>query len=69
MITDVDFQSEADRKGLRPTMVVTALNDQPVETVVDWNDLLGELSKDTPVKLDVVMPGGDQTYYFFLTAP
>jgi serine protease Do len=69
VITDVDFGSEADRKGLRPTMVVTAINDFPLDDVSDWEERLRPLQSGSPVKLDVVMPGGDQTFYFFLAVP
>ena len=40
VITRVDFDSEADSKGLRPTMVITAVNDQPVGGVSEWERAL-----------------------------
>ncbi len=69
MITDVDFESEADGKGLRPTMVITAVNDNPVRSVSEWEDAMGGLRPGSPVKLDIVLPGSDQVVYFFLRVP
>ncbi len=69
VITDVDFESEADDKGLRPTMVISAVNDKPVRSVGEWEDAMEGLRSGSPVKLDVAMPGSDQLFYFFLRVP
>ncbi len=69
VITDVDFESEADDKGLRPTMVIAAVNDNPVRSVSEWEDAMGGLRPGFPVKLDIVLPGSDQVIYFFLRVP
>ena len=69
VITDVDFESEADDKGLRPTMVIAAVNDNPVRSVSEWEDAMGGLRSGSPVKLDIVLPGSDQVIYFFLRVP
>ncbi len=69
VITDVDFESEADGKGLRPTMVIAAVNDNPVRSVSEWEDAMGGLRSGSPVKLDIVLPGSDQVIYFFLRVP
>lgn len=69
VITDVEFGSEADRKGLQPMLVVTAINDQPIESVSDWSDAIDSLKSGSAVKLDLVAPGGEQTFFFFLRVP
>jgi serine protease Do len=69
VITRVEFESEADGKGLRPTMVITAVNDEPVRDIAEWGRVIDRLRPGSPVKLDVVMPGGDASLYFFLRAP
>ena len=69
VITDVEFGSEADRKGLQPMLVVTAVNDRPIEGVDDWDDAMESLGSGSAVKLDLVAPGGEQTFFFFLRAP
>ena len=69
MITEVDFKSEADDKGLRPTMVIAAVNDNPVGSVAEWEDAMGGLRSGSPVKLDIVVPGSDRVFYFFLRVP
>jgi len=69
LITHVDLDSEADTKGLRPTMVITAVNDDPVGEVSEWEDAMGELRPGTPVKLDIMAPGGTREYPFFLRVP
>ncbi len=69
VITEVDLQSEADRKGLRPTMVVTAVNDERVRSASEWERAIGKLRPGSPVKLDVLAPGGEAVLYVFLRAP
>ena len=69
VITDVDFESEADDKGLRPGMVIAAVNDNPVRDVSEWEDAMGRLHSGSAVKLDIVLPRSDQIYYFFLRVP
>jgi serine protease Do len=69
LITEVDFKSEADAKGLQPTMIIVAVNDRPVRSVADWEAALEQLESGSPVKLDISPPGSDQVYYFFLRAP
>ena len=64
-----DFKSEADVKGLQPTMIIVAVNDRPVRSVADWEAALERLESGSPVKLDISPPGSDQVYYFFLRAP
>ena len=66
MITEVDFESEADDKGLRPTMVIAAVNDNPVRSVAEWKDAMDGLRSGSAVKLDILAPGSDQVFYFFL---
>jgi serine protease Do len=68
VITEVEFDSEADRKGVRPTMVVRAVNDRPVRNVSDWEGALEQLRSGAPVKLDVSLPG-DLRRVYFLRAP
>jgi serine protease Do len=69
VVTRVDFESEADAKGLRPTMVIVAVNDKPIENVLQWERLVGGLRPGAPVKLDIVPPGGETVFYFFLRVP
>jgi serine protease Do len=69
VITHVDFESEADGRGLRPTMVITAVNDEPIGNVADWGRAMDRLRPGTPVKLDIVPPGGGTVFYFFLRVP
>ena len=44
VVTRVDFESEADDKGLRPTMVITAVNDEPIESVREWEQCHGRVA-------------------------
>jgi len=69
LVTEVDFQSEADTKGLRPNMIIVAVNDTPVGGVDEWESAVGGLRGGEAVKLDVVFPGRDGRHYFFLRAP
>ena len=69
VITRVDFESEADDKDLRPTMVITAVNDEPIASVREWEQAMEQLRPGSPVKLDIVFPGGEQFGFVFLRAP
>ena len=69
VITRVDFESEADDKGLRPTMLITAFNDRLIESVREWEQAMERLQSGSPVKLDIVVPGGEQFGFVFLRAP
>jgi len=66
LITDVEFKSDAERKGLRPMLVVVAVNDNRIRNVADWEDAVADLKPGSPVKLDVLAPGGEQQFYFFI---
>ena len=67
VVTDVDFQSEADTKGMQPTMVITAVNDEPIRDVSAWSRAIERMESGAPVKLDVT--DGKSVYYFFLRVP
>jgi len=73
LISAVDLQSEADRKGLRPTMLITALNDRPVRNIAEWDAAVRALRPASAVKLDVLAPVGDpervQSFFVFVRAP
>jgi serine protease Do len=69
VITRIDFESEADDKGLRPTMVITAVNDGPVRNVSEWTRAMDTLQPGAPVKLDLLLPGGGREFPVFLTVP
>ncbi len=68
VITDVDLDSDADSRGLREFMVVTGVNDREIREVDDLNGVIARLRPGTAVKLDVVVPGGGETF-FFLRVP
>jgi serine protease Do len=68
IITEVDFDSEASRKGVQPSLLVVAVNDHAVENVADWTREMERLSPGGPVKLDLVAPDGSSVF-LFLRAP
>ena len=55
VVTDVEFGSPASDKGFVPNMVITAINDQSVESVSDWRRLLEQLEPGSSVKIDVLI--------------
>jgi serine protease Do len=67
IITDVAVGSPATSRGLEPDMVITAINDAPIESVADWRRMVGRLDPGASVKLDVI--DNQQTTYFFLRVP
>jgi serine protease Do len=69
LVTGVDFDSEARKKGLVPDLLVTAINDKPVESINAWEKAVKQLSPGAPVKVDALAPGEERTYYFFLRVP
>jgi serine protease Do len=68
LITDVEFGSDALEKGLRPTMLIVAINDQPTPDIGDWEEVVKALAPGRPVKIDVAVMGqeGEQRLYFYL---
>ena len=64
--TDVAYDSEAADKRVQPNMIVTAINDEPIRNVSDWDRALKDLEPGTPVKLDLRFR--DRGFYVFLRA-
>jgi len=64
LITSVQPLSEAYDKGLRPGMVVTDINGQPVQSVGDANKILGSEQAAKGVNIRVVGPGGGSQFMF-----
>jgi serine protease Do len=67
VVTDVAFGSPAAEKGMRPGIVITAVNDMAVESVSDWRNAVSLLDPGSSAKLDVLV--GRQTSYYFLRTP
>jgi serine protease Do len=69
VVSDVEIDSEAAERGIERDLVVASLNDQPVATVTDWRRIVRALRVGAPVKLEVLVPGQEQTSYVFLRVP
>jgi serine protease Do len=68
LVTDVEFNSAAQDKGIAANMVISAVNGQPVESVEDWERVTENLRPGAPCKLDVLAPQG-RIVSFFLRVP
>lgn len=64
LVTDVEFDSLAAEKGLVRNFIVIGLNDEPIESVSDWDRALGKLRRGQPVKVDVTSPRGNRASFF-----
>lgn len=72
LVTEVDFNSEAADEGVRPDMIITAVNDQSIESIDDWDRALKGLKPNSPVKLNLLLtqPGADaRVIFIYLRAP
>jgi len=68
LVTDVEFNSAAQEKGIAAGMVISAINGEPVESVEDWERVTENLRAGSPCKLDV-LAGQGRVVSFYLRAP
>ena len=50
-------------------MIVTSVNDQPVRSISDWKKIVRGLHVGSPVRLEVRVPGQDDSIDVFLRVP
>jgi len=68
LVTDVEFNSAAQDKGIAAGMVIAAINGEPVESVEDWERVTEGLRPGAPCKLDV-LAGQGRVVSFYLRVP
>jgi serine protease Do len=68
LVTDVEFNSLAQEKGIQANMMIASLNGETVESVEDWERVTKRLRPGAPVKIDVLAPQG-RIVSFFLRVP
>lgn len=73
LVKEVDFESEAAEKGIQPEiMLITAVNDQQVRNVAEWNRTHDRLRPGAVVKLDILLAQageGERTIFIYLKMP
>jgi len=69
VVSDVDIRSEAADRGIERDMIVTAINDQTVKSVSDWKRIVRGLRVGAPVRLEIRIPGQDDSFDVFLRVP
>jgi len=67
VITEVDFDSAAWRKQLRPGMIITGISGASVNDVGDWVDVIASLESGDSIKLSLLDRGGARS--IFLRVP
>jgi serine protease Do len=67
MIVSVDPESDAAEEGLEARQVITAIDDEPVKSVAEWNRIMKGLRAGKTVKVDVDL--GRRHEFVFLTVP
>ncbi len=68
LVTEVEFNSAAQEKGIQAGMVILAINGQATETVEGWEHVTEELRSGTPCKIDVRADQG-RVISFYLRVP
>jgi serine protease Do len=67
IVSDVDFGSQADDKGIQPGNVIVSINDKPVSDIGDWKKQLEKVDEGDTVKLDLARLDGSSIGFVFLT--
>jgi serine protease Do len=68
IVTEVDFDSTAWRKGLQPRVIVTGINGKAIGDVGDWVDAIEGMEPGDSIKLSLLDAGGG-TRSVFLRVP
>jgi serine protease Do len=68
VVVGVDAASAAAEKFIGPGMVITALNDEPIRNVSDWNKVIRTLEVGDPVKVEISFGGQVRFAYLRVTA-
>jgi len=68
VITEVDFDSVAWQKGLRPTMIITGISNARVRDVGDWVDVIGTLEPGKSIKLRIFDGSGSRSVFLRVPA-
>ena len=69
VVSDVDIDAEAAERGIERDLVITSINDMPVTSVSEWRRIVHGLRVGAPVKIEVRVPGQEQSSYVFLKVP
>ena len=67
VVTDIEFNSAAARKGVEPDMLVTSINGRAIDSVDDWNAAIKRNKPGQPVKID--LRDGQRAFSIFLHVP
>jgi serine protease Do len=51
VVTNVEFNSDAADKGIVPTMIISAVNDEPVRNVAEWDEAMEQVKPGEAVKV------------------
>jgi serine protease Do len=64
LVTEVDFDSSAWLKGLRPNItLITGISDTPIGDVSDWVEAIEGLEPGESIKLSILAPGGPRSVF------
>ena len=51
LVTEVEFNSDAADKGITPVMIISAVNDEAIRSVAEWNEAMERVSPGDAVKV------------------
>jgi serine protease Do len=68
VVTEVDFDSTAWRKGLRPNIIITGISSNPIRDVSDWVEAIDGLEPGESIKLSVLDSGGARSVFLRVPA-
>lgn len=68
VVTDVEFNSDAADKGIRPMMVINALSDESIGSVAEWNGAMERVNPGDAVKVAGLDQRG-RPFSVYLRAP
>ncbi len=61
LVVDVGYDTDAFERGMRPDMILTAVNDKKIGSIADWDRAIRDLDSKRPVKLTVTLAGPTET--------
>jgi len=67
IVTEVEFESQASDKGIGRDMVISAMNNRPIDSVSDFAEAMNGLDPGEVIKLDVI--AGRREFTVFLRMP
>jgi len=69
LVVKVEIDSPLGDAGVIPNTVIQSINDRPIQSVGDWNAVVGDLAPGAAIKVEVLDPRAGVSRYVFLRVP